>query len=293
MALAPSPASALPASFTGHGTFIYDVPATVSDYGDLDGVVKAMQDAGMSHAWVRIHGTSAYPSSKKVAIANFIAALQAGGIAVAGWGWNQGISPKAESKLALDELAHFGLADYIADIENGHNNSKWTEAEIADYCQRVRDGVPGGFGITTFPLVDWHDPQLMVAALPFVDMFNPQVYWFGFPNKKMVKQFKRPDGSAYGTDDPVEYAALCIDRWKALMGGTPKKLVVTGQAYWSEGGISRETAEAKLDAFLAGFGWWAEIVGLNWWHFGGGDAMSHHMLAAIEAADLASKPYAT
>ena len=71
----------------------------------------------------------------------------------------------------------------------------------------------------------------MTAALPFVDMFNPQVYWHHHPNKKMVKQFKRPNGKAYATDDAAEYAELCLDRWDKLMGATTKELVITGQSW--------------------------------------------------------------
>ena len=74
----------------------------------------------------------------------------------------------------------------------------------------------------------------MKAALPFVDMFNPQVYWHHFPNKKMVKQFKRPEGTPYGQDSAASYADLCLDRWDKLMGDTPKDIVITGQA-WDRG----------------------------------------------------------
>jgi hypothetical protein len=50
-------------------------------------------------------------------------------------------------------------------------------------------------------------------ALPFVDMFNPQVYWFRFPNKKMVKEFRRPNGPRYTIGNATSYATLCLDRW--------------------------------------------------------------------------------
>jgi hypothetical protein len=33
------------------------------------------------------------------------------------------------------------------------------------------------------------------------------------------------------------------------------------------------------------------VVGLNWWHFGGGHSMSHRMRNSINKADLGSKPY--
>ncbi|EJN33826.1 hypothetical protein PMI35_00701 [Pseudomonas sp. GM78] len=283
--------SPLPASFCGHGTYIYDVPSTIKRFSDVQGVVSTLQSMDMSHAWVRVHGTSAYSASSKKLIGTLIDALQTEGIAVAGWGWNQGVSPATESRLAIKELQFFGLNDYVADIEHGHNNSSWTAAEIADYCRRVREAVTGGFGVTTFSLIDWHEPQLMRAALPFVDMFNPQVYWFNFPNAKMLKQFKRSNGTPYESASPSAYAELCLDGWVKLMGATPRPIVMTGQSYWGEAGFSKEEADRKLDKFLASFSAFARVAGLNWWHAGGSSAMSTHMLDAIKAAGLGGKTF--
>jgi len=278
------------ASFRKHGTYVYLVPATISDYGSTDLVVAAMKRAGMTHAWVRIHAQTAYGAAEKKVIAGFIAGLKAAGIAVAGWGWCQGADSTADAKLALKEMAFFGLADYIADIEHGTHNAVWTTNEIVNFCTRVRAGLTGAFGITTYPLIDWHEPQLMQAALPFVDMFNPQIYWFEFPNRKMVAQFKRPDGRSYQVDNAAEYTELCLDRWDKLMGATPKDLVLTGAAYWGEGNTQQQ-AEQKVEEFLASWQRFERVIGMNWWHFGGTAAMSHRMLEAITNAQLGSKPF--
>ena len=99
------------------------------------------------------------------------------------------------------------------------------------FCRAIRADLDGQFGVTTFGLIDWHAPELMKAALPFVPFFNPQVYWFNFPNNQMVQQFRRPDGMRYRPGIPGEYMDLCIDRWNALMDTDGRPLVVTGQAY--------------------------------------------------------------
>ena len=186
---------ALPNSFRNHGTYIYKVPATIADYGGSQLAIEAMRKAGMSHAWVRIHAQTAYGAPEKAAIAGFIAALKAAEIAVAGWGWCQGSDPLADARLAVKESQHFGLTDYIADIEHGVHNANWTPKEIEKFCDHVRNNITGGFGVTAFPLIDWHEPELMTAALPYVDMFNPQVYWFNHPNKKMVVNSSGRTGS--------------------------------------------------------------------------------------------------
>jgi hypothetical protein len=282
---------ASPKSFRKHGTFIYQVAETIADYGSTELVIEAMQNAGMQHAWVRIHGPAPYGAATK----KIIATLQAADIAVAAWGWCDGSDPTANAKLALKELSFFGLKDYIADIEHGVHGANWAESEITKFCTLARAGITGGFGITTFPLIDWHEPELMKAALPFVDMFNPQVYWHHFPNKKMLKQFKRPDGTSYSLDNAAEYAALCLDRWDRLMGNTPKDIVVTGQAYWGEGEppFPQTDADDKMDEFLAAFTSFNRIIGVNWWHFGGSNCMSHRMLDAITKAKLGAKNYKT
>lgn len=283
--------SALPAAFRKHGTFIYDTAKTVADYGSIPNLVSAMQRAGMSHAWVRIHGQAVDGPSTKALNRSLIAALQAGGIAVAGWGWCQGATPKPDAVMALKELKSYGLTDYVADIEPGHHNSQWTIDEIQTFCQTVRSGLSGGFAVSSFALIDWHEPQLLEAALPYIDAFAPQIYWFNYPNGKMAQQFRRPNGQAYGVNSPADYADLCLDRWTRLMQGSPKPLILTGQAYWGEAAFTQSQAETKLSDFLRAWSGYGQVAGVNWWHFGGGEGMSHAMLEAITAADLGGKTY--
>ncbi len=287
----PAPASAdmLSSALRGHGTFIYDAIATISDYGSAENVAKAMVRAEMQHGWIRVHGRQPFSTPQKNATQELVAVLRAEGVFVAGWGWCQGEDPHAEAKSALKELARYSLTDYIADIEPGHNNSVWTVPEIEEFCDTVRDGLGGTFAISSFALIDWHEPHLMRAALPFVDAFAPQVYWFNFPSKAMVKQFKRPDGTNYNLNDPGSYADLCLDRWVKLSVTDPKPLIMTGQAYWGEGSFSQTDAEKKLQTFLDNWRGFERLAGLNWWHFGGGTGMSHAMLEAIVEAELGAK----
>jgi hypothetical protein len=280
-------------AFRKHGTFIYEVPATIARYGTTALTVEAMKEAQMTHAWVRIHSQTAYPVAEKKIIAGFIDDLKKSGVAVAGWGWCQGSNPVADATLAVKELQNFGLSDYVADIEHGVHGANWTAKEVQSFCDRVRSGVSGGFGITTFPLIDWHEPQLMKAALPFIDMFNPQVYWHNFPNAKMIKQFRRPNGSTYVKNNASDYVDLCLDLWDNLMGATPKDIVVTGQAYWGEGKppFSQAEAESKIDEFLGAWNSFGRVIGFNWWHFGGGHSMSHRMRNSIHKGKLGTRTY--
>jgi hypothetical protein len=129
------------AAFRNHGTYIYSTSATIADYGSIELTLASMKRAGMVHAWVRIHGQRAYGASEKKVIAAFINAAKAAGISIAGWGWCQGDNASRNASLALNELAYFGLTDYVADIEHGTNNAKWSEKKIVAFCTQVRSGV--------------------------------------------------------------------------------------------------------------------------------------------------------
>jgi hypothetical protein len=271
-------------SFRGHGTFVYLAKDTVNAFGSAAAAAQAMAHCGMRSAWVRVHGrTSGFghdPSTR-----DLVAALRAAGIAVAGWGWCQGDDPAAEAQLAIDNLAALNISDYVADIEEGVNHAHWTTAAVADFLGRVRAGMPatGSLAVSSFPVITWHSPELMKAAEPFADAFAPQTYWFHFPNAKMQKEF----GAQYPLDRAASYVDLCLADWRSI---TAKPLIATGQAYWGEG-IDKAGAEAKVVEFLHDFTGWPDIVGFNWWYFGGGDAMSKPMRDAIAAAGLAAKPF--
>lgn len=290
---APARASAaLSPALRGHGTFVYDVAATVRDYGNVANVAAAMKRCGMAHAWLRIYKMKGFSAAEQTLTRDLIAAIKQAGIAVAGWGWCQGEDPKGEAKLGAKALAGFGLKDFVADIEPGHNNSQWTVSEIQDYCAAIRSGVGGSLAVSSFALVDWHEPHLMKATLDHVDAVAPQIYWFDFPNARMTREFKRPDGTAFRPNDPAEYADLCLDRWRRVTLSRPKPMILTGQAYWGEGNFTQASAERRIEEFLAKWKGHGRVAGLNWWHFGGAAGMSHAMMEDIAAAKLGNKPYA-
>jgi len=139
--------------------------------------------------------------------------------------------------------------------------------------------------VSTFALIDWHEPELMRVADPLVDGFAPQIYWFHHPSERMRREF----GPQYPANDPVSYTNLCLDRWQAL---TKKPLIITGQAYWGkEGQISFEQtdAERRLDLVTKSFSRWRELSAFNWWHGGGDESMSYAMRRSIADAKINEK----
>src|SRR5262249_12132033 len=151
----------------------------------------------------------------------------------------------------------------------GVGGAEWTASEVRAFCETLRRGVSGSLAVSTFPMIDWHEPDVMAPAKRFADAFAPQIYWFNFPNSRMVSEFHRPDGSRYLVNLASEYAELCLDRWRSFLGSDNKPIVMTGQAYWGEGSFTKEQAQSKMLSFLNQWSGHSRIAGLNWWHFGG------------------------
>lgn len=272
---------------SGHGAFIYNAEATIRRYGSPALVAAALKDCDMQHAWVRIHGAREPHAGTHTR--SLIDALKNSGIAVAGWGWCQGDQITVEVELALTSLSQFELDHYVADVEDGVAGANWTAGEVRAFFGSLRESLPEAqIGVSTFGFIPWHKPKLMQAAEEFVDFFAPQVYWFWFPNAKMLKAVGA-SASDYPLDSPSSYARLCLDAWRETVG---KPLVVTGQAYWGESpDFTQGTADAKVASFVEKFDRWGDLQGLNWWHMGGKgqSAMSFAMYQAIKAARLNGK----
>lgn len=273
----------LPDSFCKHGTFLYNIPITIENYGSMEKMIEVMKKCDMSHAWIRVHGK--YDSYGDHELnSELVSALMENGIAVAAWGWCQGEDIDKESELAVEATRELDLVDYVADIEEGVSGSHWKPEEVRAFLSKVRGGLPksGGLAVSSHGFIDWHTPRLMKAADEIVDAFAPQVYWFWFPNSTMRNQF-----GEYKRDNPSEYARLCLDRWQCHIS---KPIIITGQAYWRESGMSQESSERKVRDFLSEFSEWDRIVGLNWWHFGSKyAAMSVDMQEAISEASISEK----
>ncbi|VAX21471.1 hypothetical protein MNBD_NITROSPINAE03-1528, partial [hydrothermal vent metagenome] len=182
----------LPESFQKHGTFFYSIPDAIERFGDIDGLVERVERCDMTHAWLRGHGRRSLYGDKEQN-KEVIAALEERGVAVAIWGWLQGEDIEREAELALSAIDTYGLPGYVANIEQGTNGSDWSVDKIEKLILAVRKGMPddGAIGVSSFGLIGWHRPELMKAVDEMVDMFAPQVYWFWYPDQKMVDQFGR------------------------------------------------------------------------------------------------------
>jgi hypothetical protein len=290
----------LPACFRGHGVFIYEARPTIEKFATVDGVAKALQSAGMTHAWIRLHDYRMAPEPEGPTKA-LVASLGAAGIALAGWGFVAGNAPEEEADTAAKLMHKYGLAHYVADIEQDEHDSQWTAKKIPAFLTRLRAALTQDAQIlvSSYPYIKDKHPELMRAAAPYVDGFAPQIYWHNYPAAYMLEHSNLPPQPSrpYSASDlrsPAAYADLCLDWWREVTEGKP--LLMTGQSYW-ERSFSKADAEKNLTRFLSDFTGWSRITGLNWWHLGhkvnlpDNGAMTQPMFQAIAGAKINLKPF--
>jgi hypothetical protein len=289
-------------AFKGHGTFIYNAQSTLQRHEDASGpapgLVKAFKAMGFTSAWVRLFGVAGAVTHAPTA--ELVAALRDGGIEVAGWGYCHGADWKADLRHSIEQSKRYDLEVFVADVEPGNSTSmgrtKWTRPDFTKYL----DGISKHFGkdnvgVSTWPvpkIQDAHDSvALMKIAAPRVGMFAPQAYWMRFPKRVHYDATGfRP--SKYPQDSPESFVRLVIDAWRKM--GVDNPLVITGQAYWGEGGPSQTVMEQKLATFATTFDAWDKIAGFNWWHAGGvgAPAMSPAMVTTLKRAKFNERDFA-
>jgi len=292
----------LHAAFQGHGTFVYNADSTLQRYANgsraVPGLVTAFKLMGFKSAWVRLFGVAGAVADAPTV--KLVAALRDGGIQVAGWGYCHGADWKTDLKRSIDQCKRYNIDAFVADVEPGNSTTmgrtRWSRPDLTKYL----DGATEYFGMENLGLSTWPVPkiqdaydsvELMKLAASRVGMFAPQAYWMRFPKQVhyAATGFKE---SKYPKDSPESFVRLVIDAWRKM--GVDNPLVVTGQAYWGEGGPSQSVIEQKLATFSASFAAWDKIVGFNWWHAGGvnAEAMSPAMVATIKAGKFDQKSYA-
>jgi hypothetical protein len=296
-------------AFRKHGTFTYKPGATMDRHrvpGDrVAGLVQALKNMEMTHVWVRLFGAEG--KENHAGTQQLVDGLKQAGFNLAGWGFCFGSNWKKDRDNSIDQCVRYGLDAFIMDAEPGRQmagigTSRWTESDFDSYVEAVSQHFgKDNFGISTWPMLqiqngpNQRSVALMRLAAGRVAMFAPQAYWMRYP-KAVHYNSTGLSQADFPPDDPASFVRMVVAAWRKLQFTTP--LVITGQAYWGEGGLSQSMAEQKLATFASGFSAWSSIVGFNWWHAGGKEtsgalqkAMSPAMTTTIAAGHLGQKPY--
>ena len=197
------------------------------------------------------------------------------GILSAHWGWCQGTG-NVERDINNAKQAIAVYADhcdtYIADIEPEVNDSRWKTDELDKFVDNLKTE-DVYLAITTFGFVPWHMPELWGKVRDRVDGWDIQAYWHHLPSDSLVN-----NNYARRKNDPAYYCSVCLDEWENVVGVNPD-LHLSGQAYWGEGGFTKQEAETQWQRFHNDFDQWERICGFGYWHLGS-LAQSRSMMTA-------------
>lgn len=240
---------------TGKGFYIWNIKET--EGGDPDSLASAAKKAGLGHALVKIcdgrvavnvetGGSPGKPPSEPPLLERVIAALEAAGVEVWGWGYVYGDFPEAEADIAIRRVKELGLKGFVIDAETEY---KHKSSQAVKYVNRLRAGLPGvGLALSSFRFPSLHREFPWHEFLYRVDLNMPQVYWIGASNagaqlRRCVAEFKSyparpilPTGAAYKDNtfvDPAsgEYWEPTADQVQEFME-TAVELGMDGFNFW-------------------------------------------------------------
>jgi hypothetical protein len=312
-------------AFLGHGIFTegsvtnvlgryanYQSPSGGSPQNSVDRFVLALKDMKISTVWIQLFSRRGeFDLSNEQLRQQLIAKLTQANIKWAGWGYCAGINWQRDKGLIGSLKTKLGMSAFVIDAEPGNEvipNPNDPQHPLPDlWALNDFDQFVGAvcqlFGadnlaISTWPVLKIQNTgtnpviALMKLAADRVCAFAPQAYWMTFPNHHHYNAgFSQ---QKYPPDDPASYVRLVIDSWADE--GFTNPLVISGQAYWGEGGPLQVPMEAKVQQFVGNFADWRESIGFNWYHGGAHNtategSMSDAMIGTIAAAGLNTKPY--
>ncbi len=167
-----APVAGLPAAFTGHGMWIWELPRT--EGGNVAKIAERARAANMQAVFVK--GADGGDTWKQFT-PELIQQLKAAGLKVCAWQFVYGNNPTAEAKAALAAIAR-GAECFVIDAE-GQYEGKYAAAQR--YVTALRAGVGPEYPIalTSFPYTDYHPtlPYSVFLGPGGAQVNAPQVYW--------------------------------------------------------------------------------------------------------------------
>ncbi len=166
-------------SINGKGFFIWKIKDC--EKGDPNAIVKAAQDAGMTHILIKI-ADGAYPynvvrETKQDLIEPVAAALKAAGIAVWGWHYVYGEYPINEANIAVSQMKRFNLDGYVIDAEWEYKEPGKKNA-ASTYMKILRKNLPDiPIALSSYRFPAYHPQLPWKTFLEYCDYNMPQVYW--------------------------------------------------------------------------------------------------------------------
>lgn len=162
----------LPASFAGHGMWIWELPRT--EQGDVQRIAQRARAANFQTVFIKgADGTNVWKQFTPAVVQ----ALKAAELRVCAWQFVYGAKPEAEAQAALTAISR-GADCFVIDAE-GQYEGKYAAAQR--YVQALRAGVGADYplALTSFPYTDYHPglPYSVFLGPGAAQVNAPQVYW--------------------------------------------------------------------------------------------------------------------
>jgi len=242
--------------FNTKAIFSWNVPAFQG--GDPDKFADGLADAGFEAVYLKAaDGISPFKVSKfspwplwgENLRAELVSALHLRGIKAIGWGFNYGVDPVGEGKIAASQVNRLGLDGWIFDVESSFEQKTGAEsnarAMVATYRQLCKAPVAFCSWARWHKDGDektaWHNKPMARAFMEVCDVGMPMMYW--------------------GGSTAASALALLNESMKQWAEFTIKPIVPVGRAYTGDGG----TIDAAAISAFASEVHARHLPGISFW----------------------------
>lgn len=244
-------------AFGGKGIFIWQLHKILG--GDVDAIVGALVEARFERVELKIcDGPYVFDSPRRPLRQRFVAAAQAAGIRVVGWGFNYGIRPEGEGIIGAAETEALRLDGYVFDSEGQFDGQKDAPSRArkvtAEFRKRSRKPLAlcswAMYHNPVYPAYAWHPVEVALAFLEECAALMPMAYW----QKLWGMQWHpaSPEAAAH-------WATICMDQMAEIAGARP--IIPAGRAYHINGAPATAAAAAMFQALSVQRG----AAGISWW----------------------------
>lgn len=267
--------------FFSKSIFLWKTPCVAG--GDAVMIADLLQRAGFEAVIVKMaDGPYAYQPGYAGWSENLppelAAALRSRGIAVLGYGFLYGATPRGEAAIAVTQTHKYRLDGYVFDVEGPFDSRSNAEANAYTVMANYLDGCPNtptafcSWALWRSPKTGaaWHPEAVCRAFMASCTVGMPMIYWGG----------ETPGDMSW-------WMTNSLAQWKKL---TDKPLVPAGRAYIGDGGKPRPDAMLAFEAGVraggvAGVSWWSMQHALNltgiWTTLAGMDGFQTSPLASL------------
>lgn len=249
--------------FETKSIFIWNVPSI--EGGNAERIAQVLKTAGFGSVMVKAAGGNAifrpnlfgFPlwMLRENVSPEFVKTLHMYGIAVIGWGFNFGVDPDGEGRIAAQQVDRLDLDGWIFDVEGAFDERASAGGDagkvIGTYLKTVKKKVKIAFcswAMFNNPVTgsQWHPKAAANLFMSFCDYGMPMMYW----------QDVKINGKWNPAKDAADYFAHSFPQWQKF----GKPIIPAGRAYNGDKGTM--SVDGIVNFVVSAIN---KVPGLTWW----------------------------